>query len=139
MTSAGWSVSWRGGPRQLADRSCALAYCALAAQVLVATDHVPPAFSQSAWVVYVENESDVSLEAPDGVLGPPVEGLAAGAEPVVAPLDGAELELSLDESLPPVAPTAPASAGARPMTATKSAKLTFFMDPPWGSNASSAG
>ena len=56
---------------------------------------MPPAFSQSAWVVYCEKSPDVELE-----LG---EGLADGEAP--APLGLPEVELP--DPVPPVEPVPP--------------------------------
>jgi hypothetical protein len=152
--------------------------------MLVVALHVPPAFSQSARVVYCDI---VSLLEPDDVpddvpVLPPEDGLAEGdvalspAEPVDGAVAPPELGLAevppvlvevsdepevpdvpelpaappapLEPLLEPAAPDAPPalplppeappacateSAGARPMTATRNAKMTFFMGPPWES------
>jgi hypothetical protein len=144
--------------------------------MLVVALHLPPAFSQSARVVYCDI---VSLLEPDDVpdevpVLPPEDGLAEGDVALSSeePVDGAVappelgllevpplvVELSDDPEVPdvpeppapleplePAVPEAPlalplppepppdcaaARTGARPMTATRNAKMTFFMGPP---------
>src|SRR5438270_482173 len=58
------------------------------------------------------------------------------AAPLAPPAPLAPAALEPPALLPPVPVWAAASAGARPMTAIKSAKMTFFMGPPWGLNCS---
>ena len=100
---------------------------------------MPPAFSQSAWFVIVEN---LSLE------GPPLDGLADGDvdEPVPdEPEDGVDIEPELDPLVPgllgvlpgppapgvpvpvPPAPWAAATAGARQTIPTKNRESIFFI------------
>ena len=102
---------------------------------------MPPAFSQSAWVVYFEK----SLEAPDGLADgdvvdepPDVLGLMLPLEPdeLPEPLlpdvpDGVvppELpDVLLPLPVPPVLDCAAANAGARATAATMNARKIFFI------------
>jgi hypothetical protein len=111
------------------------------AHLLAALDHMPPAFSQSAWVVYFEKSPD----APDGLADgdeveelPDVLGLMVPLEPdePLDPLvpedpDGVvppELpDVPLPLPVPLVADCATASAGASATTATMNPRKTFFI------------
>jgi hypothetical protein len=100
--------------------------------MLLLACHMPPAFSQSDFVVYFEK----SLVVPDGLAeGEPEDPLDPPDVPDVDPLpdpvplfvpDGLlEPEVSFPPPLPPV--WAAAIAGARAMTATKSMRISFCM------------
>jgi hypothetical protein len=111
------------------------------AHLAEAVCHVPPAFSQSAWVVYFEK----SLDAPDGLADgdeveepPDVLGLMVPPEPDAPPEplvpdvpDGVvppELpDLLLPLPVPLVLDCAAASAGARATAATMNARRIFFI------------
>ena len=114
--------------------------------MLDAVDQVPPAFSQSALVVYFEKSAD----APDGLADgevvelPDVLGLIVPLEPDVElePLpevpDGV-VPLELPDLLPlpvPVLDCAAANAGARATTATMNPRKIFFILTSFGGSPS---
>jgi hypothetical protein len=103
--------------------------------LLVVVSHRPPAFSQSAWVVYfvkslelpdglAEGELDEPLDAPGEVLVPVPE-----AGPELAPPDDPEGVLAPELlGVPlPLGVCAAAKAGARARIPTNTASISFCM------------